>query len=572
MQIILKKRKFSDKGLKFTPMFLTSHQELLDTIAELINSYEINLGTRNTDFYDDEHFISKFNDIRILKGINFILTKFYYSYTSTEYDSQISSADMRINLYDYYIQNNLSFILPKNKDLFFQQFSEERKYSIQDVKKNLFLDHSLFKVLSRKNGIKDENESPLPKEIVLLYNQETIRVILNRSFWFEFSFNNDLIDGTKFKNLIFLTKRLGLYYESIRLDDNNVKIKILGPQELVGRSAKYGRKLNVLLLKNLNFFVNNHLRVDLLINFYGQKREVSIDFSLVEDLLNIHENELKDLEEAFDSKVEEKFNNIYKALDKKWEITREPVIIENGIIMIPDFKLKYKNLVIFVEIVGFWTEKYLNHKIRKVRLLENKYENLILFIDENLNFPSTKLKTFHYGKEMHVSSFIHYIKDKYEKPIIKQTLKELKSRKEELITAINELLEKNDVVSFDRLLSIIPDFVDLEILKELVNTDFFHNANNNFIIASYSQIILKFSAILSIKDKLIEVSRKGLVWEFDNLLQSFPILDINIEQRELRIAMKILGCNWKIKNLVEEFVIFPEKWVTINLTNPVLNF
>jgi predicted nuclease of restriction endonuclease-like RecB superfamily len=558
LQLILRKRKFSDGKFKFSPIFLIPQQELLDTIAELINRYEINLGTRNTDFYDDDYFIDKFSDIRILKGINFLLTKYYYTYNIIGPKSGFASVDLRLKLYNHYNDSSISFVLPKNKDSFFQQFSDSNNLNIEDVKKNLFSDHALFKVLNRKDSENSLNTSPLPKEVVLSYNKEIIKTLLNRSYWFEFSFNSDLIDGTKFKNLLFLTKRLGLYYESTRISHDKVKLRILGPQELVGRSSKYGRNLNILLLKNLNFFINNKLVVDLLMNHFGQKREVSIEFSLVNDLLEITDKELTEFDEEFDSKIEERFNNLFSALDKKWEITREPVIIEDGIIMIPDFKLKYNEIIIYVEIVGFWTEKYLNHKIRKVRLLENKYKDMILFIDENLNFPSTKLKTFRYGKEIHVSDLIHYMEEKYELPYIRESIEKIKIKKTELITAVNELLSKNYILTFEKVISFIPEFKNVETLLELINEEFFlNNENKNFIIASNSQLVLNLTFLDLLKQKIIKLAKEKTIWIIEDLFGEVSLENVRLKDKELKIALKILGCTWKIRNLVEEHVLLP---------------
>ncbi|OLS25585.1 MAG: hypothetical protein HeimC3_13330 [Candidatus Heimdallarchaeota archaeon LC_3] len=563
MQLILKKRRVSDGNLKFTPIFLELHQEIIDSIAELINNnYEINLGKRIAKINDDEeYFINKFSDIRILRGLNLILMKFYYEHSHYSHDTGYSPEKLRIQMYKYFEQNKISFILPKDKENFFLNYSEETNIVVQNLKKDLFADHSLFKILTRKKQNEQVKDPPLPKMIIYLYNNEIIRTLLNRSYWIDFDFKLENVNGTLFKNLIFLSKRLGLHFESNNLNNGAVNIRILGPQELVGKSTKYGKNLNILFLKNIDFFVSNNLIINLLINFFGQKREIFIDLSILKDLLNTYTRDISDIDQVFDSKVEKKFNDIFKILNKNWEITREPIIIENGIIMIPDFKLKYFNTIVFMEIVGFWTERYLTHKFRKIKLLENKYKDMILFVDENLKFPETKLKTFYYGKNMHVTNFIQFLKEKYETPYIKENIEKLKTDKTSIISSINKLSNKLKSFSFLKLVEEISTFKNIETINALITENYFDDKQNiRFLIAINARIIINLDIIIELQNNLIKLSEQKDNWEGEELLKIIVDLNLGMDNGHIRIALKILGCTWKIKNLVQEFILLPERF------------
>ena len=57
----------------------------------------------------------------------------------------------------------------------------------------------------------------------------------------------------------------------------------------------------------------------------------------------------------------------------------------------------------------------------------------------------------------------------------------------------------------------------------------------------------------------------------EELIERLEPSNHNLNEQEIRVALKILGCKWKIKNLVKEFIILPEKNVLQNISKQ-LNF
>jgi predicted nuclease of restriction endonuclease-like RecB superfamily len=87
---------------------------------------------------------------------------------------------------------------------------------------------------------------------------------------------------------------------------------------------------------------------------------------------------------AFDSKLEERFAKAFRQATRDWDVVREPRPVEaEGSLIFPDFELVHRRdptRRFLLEIVGFWTPKYLEEKLRKLR--QAKLDNVILCIDE----------------------------------------------------------------------------------------------------------------------------------------------------------------------------------------------
>lgn len=86
----------------------------------------------------------------------------------------------------------------------------------------------------------------------------------------------------------------------------------------------------------------------------------------------------------FDSKLEERFAKAFRKTARDWDVVREPRPVEaEGSLIFPDFELVHRRDTtrrFLLEIVGFWTPKYLEEKLRKLR--QAKLDNFILCIDE----------------------------------------------------------------------------------------------------------------------------------------------------------------------------------------------
>ena len=309
------------------------------------------------------------------------------------------------------------------------------------------------------------------------------------------------------------------------------------------------------------YFSSLNIQIRLEISYFEEKRNILLDiahFPPINLFLNTEKNLFE--ENKFDSKIEEKFNDMFRVLGKGWQIEREPVIIEEGIIMIPDFELCYQNKVkIFLEIVGFWTERYLNHKVRKVQLLENKYPNMILWIDEKLNFPEVNLKTFKYGKTLPSLEFITYLKQTYQLPVMNEQVVKLLENKSILMAKIEALCLQKRYIHIEQLVQEFPELGDEEQFKILVERGFISNITPlpAIIYAKNSMILFSLPLLVNLSEKLQEKRKEKSIWDAEELQKVFHNDDL--PSKELRICWKLLGCKWTMKNLLLEQITLPER-------------
>ena len=95
----------------------------------------------------------------------------------------------------------------------------------------------------------------------------------------------------------------------------------------------------------------------------------------------------------FDSSVEEKFYERWKNADTLgWTIERETEILSQGqSVFFPDFVFRHQDgRVAMMEIIGFWTPEYLEHKRKSLSLFPK--DNLFFAIHQSIDSPSLQIE------------------------------------------------------------------------------------------------------------------------------------------------------------------------------------
>lgn len=86
----------------------------------------------------------------------------------------------------------------------------------------------------------------------------------------------------------------------------------------------------------------------------------------------------------FDSRLEERLARDFARLAPDWDLLREPEPLRaEGTLIFPDFLAQHRihrERRVLIEIVGFWTADYLEHKLARLR--SSGIENLVLCVDE----------------------------------------------------------------------------------------------------------------------------------------------------------------------------------------------
>ncbi len=93
------------------------------------------------------------------------------------------------------------------------------------------------------------------------------------------------------------------------------------------------------------------------------------------------------LPSRYDSKLEERFAREFRQAAPDWDLIREPEPLRAGDHLIfPDFAIYHRRdptRRVLLEIVGFWTPRYLQAKLERLR--DAEAPDLILCVDESLN-------------------------------------------------------------------------------------------------------------------------------------------------------------------------------------------
>ncbi len=144
-------------------------------------------------------------------------------------------------------------------------------------------------------------------------------------------------------------------------------------------------------------------------------------------------------EESYDSSVEEEFATQFKTHVKDWELVREPNPLPVGRhVMIPDFLLKKDGLEVYLEVVGFWTPRYLEDKVKKLSMVRDV--DLIVAADrrlacEKLSQKSGRLNLIFYRGKIPLQPILAHLQNR-EKDLVTLQVKTLHGKQLNLTAPI----------------------------------------------------------------------------------------------------------------------------------------
>ncbi|MHA1149173.1 MAG: DUF790 family protein [Promethearchaeota archaeon] len=243
---------------------------------------------------------------------------------------------------------------------------------------------------------------PAPKELIQSYNLSLIQTLLFNATVMTFTV------GTKFQQIFRTINFLGLMYET-----DGKEITISGPISLLKHTKKYGTSFAKLLPYILQ---SDNWSFEAKVQMQRGKQSRIYEFGLDSKdpvLLPIYEQ----VEEGFDSEVEEQLYKDLTLYAPDWEIKREPTFIKAGkYVIIPDFGFYKRGIKIYLEVVGFWTPEYIEKKIKKFNQTDTK---IIAAVNQNLkctrrDFPG---EVIFYKKHIPIKPILEILKREEEKMI-----------------------------------------------------------------------------------------------------------------------------------------------------------
>jgi predicted nuclease of restriction endonuclease-like RecB superfamily len=216
-----------------------------------------------------------------------------------------------------------------------------------------------------------------PSELLKRYNLALTQTLLFRSTFMEVKVSEH------WKEVFRQVKFHGLMY-SAEISGDVFMITVDGPFALFKLTQRYGTSMAKVLpsvVAARTWEINASI---LRVNQFGKRiYQLNLTSAEVGDKIK-PSNLLRERDEAkFDSLVEEKFFKDFQSLNTDWKIIREPPpLIVGRHVFIPDFRFEKNGIKVYMEIVGFWTTKYLEMKIKKLQILQGV--DILIAADEHL--------------------------------------------------------------------------------------------------------------------------------------------------------------------------------------------
>ncbi|MEM2905080.1 MAG: DUF790 family protein [Candidatus Bathyarchaeia archaeon] len=291
---------------------------------------------------------------------------------------------------------------------------ETRSHIIRTVAEALHsspeeLEESLWSDMEEKLVLK-EFQSLEPLDLLRYYNLCLTQTLLFKATYLEFTVRSG------WKEVFRRMKQLGLMY-SAEARRGGFYVAVDGALSLFKLTERYGASL----AKLLPAVVTSEgwaLRASIVRGREGEKRLLQLELTDREagSLMRYAPREPAE-ERLFDSTVEERFARSFQSSGSGWKLTREPgPLLAGGHVLIPDFSFEKDGLKVYLEVVGFWTEEYLNRKLSKLRQLPEV--DMLIAVDEKLacsKLSQVKGRVLLYDRDVPVKPIIDHLKALEEK-------------------------------------------------------------------------------------------------------------------------------------------------------------
>jgi predicted nuclease of restriction endonuclease-like RecB superfamily len=340
------------------PRFAKLSSDNLEAAQSLIEAYKANIGEKKKVLkvvaadLENRGF-----EYRFVRGLALLLDR-RGTFTC---ESKINPVDLRRKLF----RATESLGLPtsaESRKRIIDKVAAETALNREEIEELLYADLDDELILRKF-------DPPAGSELLQQYNLSLTQTLLFDSTELSFTALGN------WQKLFFFVKKLGLIYESRKLDAFWVKVD--GPASLFKLTRRYGinmAKLLPVIVDSPEWVVN----AQILWRYTNELCNLRIESHKHGPLLK----KVNLAQGSFDSVVEESFASQFRAVNSGWVLKREPEpVVAGNQVIIPDFSLERAGVKVYLEIVGFWTETYLMRKIEKLKRVQAK---MLLLVDEAL--------------------------------------------------------------------------------------------------------------------------------------------------------------------------------------------
>lgn len=418
---------------KVMPVFARLDEENIRIASDLIGVFNGSIGRRQgaikADLEGVETSMGRV-DYRFIRGLKTLLLRS----CDFEVESTVDPVLARRKVFEEAARAGAVTTEEKRAKVL-ERSARELDVTVEELEASLWADHEDELILRGFRGVS-------PEELLKSYNLSLAQTLLFKAASMEVSLSSG------YQRVFRKIKRLGLMYLCERRD-GRFYVTIEGPLALFKMTEKYGTAM-AKLLPDIVSSDSWEVRADIILRGYDRAPR-SLTFELDSEYSSLLRTTSRPRGAVYDSSVEERFARSFTLLDTGWTLTREPgPLIAGNLVFIPDFLFRKRDMQVYMEIVGFWTEEYLKKKIQKLQLLEE--DNLVVAVDENLACSAFKelegeIKVIYFKKEVPVKEVLAFLRMREEENLEKE-VERLSGEGVELsgdVIAIRELAERYNV-------------------------------------------------------------------------------------------------------------------------------
>ncbi|MGN6614077.1 MAG: DUF790 family protein [Candidatus Nitrosocosmicus sp.] len=503
---------------------------------------------------------SSYKDYKLVRGLAHLVEKkcifksLYNQHDTENYNGIrsknnniiLNSIEIRRIVFQESAKNNIALTKEKRFNVL-RKVSDKLNMDVEIVEQLMWSDLEENTVISDFYPID-------PKSLLFSYNISLIQTLLFNCIRMEIRLSSFKSVGLLWKSLLRNIKRMGLMYwleidfqKSIKENKKDIICIIEGPLNILKLTEKYGvsmAKLVPLVINTVdwnikaeilrttsngnnviyNFEISEGSHENMISNKkleevrknlqnsinYRKKMNGKDENGNINKLLSKEETDCKFYTDgnnlvSYDSNIEKKFAQKFSLFNTGWTIEREPepLITKFKTAFILDFILSKYQAKVLVEIIGFWTDEYLERKLQKIVHAIENYENddfyMILIIDfENLVMLESNRK-YSFSKIQHKNNIL-------------------------------TISYKNENISFKE---IIPFLKKIE--TKYINQNFGNDVYKNKVNREIDNILNSFASASGYNSISLEDLNKSILLSQKNLDAHFNLLDILENNQEIKM-------------------------------------
>ena len=439
------------------PAYAQMSGELLNLAERMINVFEGCVGGRKALLADRlRRFEEEDFDYRLIRGLSTLLERRCLFEAESKLDPRVA----RSVVFEEASRRRVASV--DERRMVIEECSVKLGVAPEELERSLWADLDEELILRRFDGLE-------PSKLIRWYNLSLAQTLLFKSLRMEFTVSEG------WKEVFRALKRLGLMYSI----EGDKRVAVDGPLSLLKMTERYGTAL----AKLLPYIVRAEdwwLKADVL----SRRRNRIYVFEA-----RSGEAELEPIDEVdaqlYDSGVEERFARAFNSLESGWRLRREPEPIQAGShVLIPDFSFEKRGLKVYLEILGFWTQDYLERKVSKLNQIHGV--DLIVAADEELacsKLHKLQGNVIYYQKDVPLRPILDHLRKREEEALKKQveelrrvelkvdgeaaTLDELASKHNTTPQAIRKIIEEAGVKGY----RLIGDYVVKEDKLEAIRRE-----------------------------------------------------------------------------------------------------